>query len=128
MPLERFLELSPKHFLPVGTSKDHALRQGVMKQARAVVPGDTVWTVESSQVTAYRVAHVEAVSKQGLWAPYTRHGTIVVNGVVASVHSDWVLDSLLEFVGRPDLLPLIYQVCPASAFTWNLWLLILDHS
>lgn len=81
-----------------------------MKQARAVVPGDTVWAVQSSKATAYRVVRVEAVSKQGLWAPYTRHGTIVVNGVVASVHSDWILDSLLESMGRPDLLPLVYQV------------------
>ena len=106
----KFLELSPKHFLPVSPGSGQSFQEAVMKQARSVVPGDTVWAVESSQATAFGVAHVEAVTKKGLWAPYTKRGTIVVNGVIASVHSDWVLDSLLEAIGRPELLPLIYQV------------------
>ena len=106
----KILELSPKHFLPVSPSSGQSFRQAVMRQAKSVVPGDTVWVVQSSQATAYKVAQVGAVSKKGLWAPYTQHGTIVVNGVVASVHSDWILDSLLESIGRPDLLPLVYQV------------------
>jgi hypothetical protein len=32
-----------------------------------------------------------------------------VDGVVASVHSEWILDPLLDFFGRPDLLPKLYQ-------------------
>jgi len=32
-----------------------------------------------------------------------------VNGVVASVHSEWILDPLLDWIARPDLLPAVYQ-------------------
>lgn len=82
-----------------------------MKHAKDVLTGDTIWVMRSILAEAYTVSQVETVSKQGLWAPYTRQGTIVVNGVVASVHSEWILDGLLELVGRPDLLPVVYQVC-----------------
>lgn len=108
---QKVLELSAKHFLPVGQSGGD-YRQATMKQARDVVPGDLVFATQGNDLQAQEVTDVTVVSKQGLWAPYTSRGTIVVNGVVASVHSEWILDGLLETLGRPDLLPAIYQVSP----------------
>lgn len=45
---------------------------------------------------------------QGVFNPYTLSGTIVVDDVVASAHSDWLLDDICpeKYVGS---LPAIYQ-------------------
>ncbi len=42
--------------------------------------------------------------------------------MVASVHSEWVLDPLLDWIGRPDLLPAVYQglLAPVRAAYWLL--------
>ena len=113
---DKVLELSHKHFVPVSQKSQQAsYTQATMKQAQQVHVGEFVWVMQSSVATAYTVKAVAVVSKPGLWAPYTRQGTIVVDGVIASVHSDWILDGLLERLGRPDLLPAIYQVSRGSA-------------
>ena len=52
----------------------------------------------------------ELVERQGLFNPYTFATTIVVNGVAASSHSEWILDPLFDLIGRPDLLPTVYEV------------------
>ena len=57
-----------------------------------------------------RVVGKEHVRKQGLFNPYTFASTIVVNGVAASTHSEWALDGVFDMVGRPDLLPTVYEV------------------
>ena len=53
----------------------------------------------------------------GLFNPLTLSGTIIVNGAVSSVHSEWFLDSVFDAIGRPDLLPATYQVSH-----WLRWL------
>ena len=63
----------------------------------------------------------------GLFNPLTLSGTIIVNGAVASVHSEWFLDSAFDTIGGPDLLPAAYQVsywlrCPSD----RIWLLRLN--
>lgn len=45
----------------------------------------------------------------GLFNPLTLSGTIIVNGAVASVHSEWFLDSAFAAFGRTDLVPATYQ-------------------
>ena len=37
-------------------------------------------------------------------------GTIIVDGVVASVHSDWFLDPMFDSMGFTHLLPSTYQL------------------
>lgn len=49
-----------------------------------------------------------AVMKTGLFNPFTLNGTLVVNGVVASAHSDWFLDSATPGSLRQHL-PATYQ-------------------
>ena len=51
----------------------------------------------------------------GLYNPYTLSGTIVVDGVVASCHSSWILDGLAP----PRVLAKVYQrlfVVPRAAY------------
>merc|ERR1711865_872906 len=46
---------------------------------------------------------------KGLFNPYTLGGTIIVNNVLASAHSNWVLDGLVPS-SATGYLPSIYQV------------------
>ena len=53
---------------------------------------------------------MERTTQHGLYNPFTIGGDIVVNGVLASSHSDWFLDGV-----TPDAwahhLPRVYQAC-----------------
>lgn len=74
--------------------------------------GNIVWAEgrDRAGLQPFRVVEKSTVVKQGLWNPYTATGTIVVGGLAASVHSEWLLDGLLESVGHTELLPALYQV------------------
>ena len=64
------------------------------------------------------VEDVALVSQSGLFNPYTAAGTIVVNGVVATVHSRWFLDYAFDALGLTAHLPEAYQVC-LPCIIWN---------
>lgn len=64
--------------------------------------------------TIGQVTRVSSRIKQGLFNPFTLSGTIVVNGVVASVHSEWLLDDLVTSPEYSRYLPIFYQVCEMS--------------
>ena len=51
------------------------------------------------------VASTAKITKRGLYNPYTLSGTIVVDGIVASCHSSWILDGLLP----PRVAAPVYQ-------------------
>ena len=55
----------------------------------------------------------------GLYTPFTFGGTIVVDDVVASVHSDWFLDPLFDWLNITHLLPATYQVSNALIGMWT---------
>ena len=48
--------------------------------------------------------------EQGLFNPLTLGGSILVNDVAASVHSEWFLDDLFDSLKLTALLPAAYQV------------------
>ena len=52
---------------------------------------------------------------KGLYNPLTLSGTILVNGMVASVHSDWFLDAAFDALDISGWLPSAYQVRPFHA-------------
>ena len=52
----------------------------------------------------------------GLYNPFTLSGNIIVNGVAASVQSEWFLDSAADKFGMASMLPDIYQV--RSVYVW----------
>jgi hedgehog protein len=87
--------------------------------AQDVIKGDRIWTQGASNVSddriatdslLYVVARISQIEKQGLYNPFTLSGTIVVNGVVASSHSDWFLDSFFQFFNLVHWLPAAYQL------------------
>ena len=74
-------------------------------------PWVTIWVEASSGAsTMCVITGITAVTKWGLYNPYTLGGTIIVNGVVASAHSEWFLDSLFQAVSLVHLLPAVYQM------------------
>lgn len=81
--------------------------------AKDVIVGDIVAEIgEGSAVALGRVEKVWVSEEQGLYNPYIRGGDIVVNGIVASVHSAWLLDtpdsdSFFSFL--PSQLSVIYE-------------------
>lgn len=91
-------QATPDHFIlttPVNdNSQSHsssakAAQQPIMKRAGDVVLGDSVLVLagpQHQQLVAAVVAGSRLVVSTGLYAPLTRGGTIVVDGVVASVH------------------------------------------
>lgn len=59
---------------------------------------------------ACRVLAIGAGTEAGAFNPYTLEGNLLVDGVLASSHSEWVLDPAFEAVGLGRWLPLAYQV------------------
>lgn len=76
--------------------------------AGGVAPNMFVWVAAEGQVVADRVIDIALAQDKGLFNPYTLGGTIVVDGVLASAHSSWVLDGLFTALGLD--IPSAYQV------------------
>jgi hypothetical protein len=70
----------------------------------------------------YVVTSISKVEKAGLYNPFTLGGTIIVNGVVVSTHSDWFLDAAFDFLGWEYWLPAAYQMVlfPVRLLYFNL--------
>jgi len=106
------LQLSNGHFLP--TCPQHGKRcdwtDHLHAYAHEVLPGDYIWVAQADeQITLRRVLETSVVVKKGLYNPYTLSGKIVVNGVVASAHSNWVFDDWTPSA-MARYLPAVYQV------------------
>ena len=108
----RALDLTGGHFVPVGAS----MAAATMKRARDVEAGDLLLVAPAATgnddaddaaatVTPVAVVAVGAVERSGMFAPVTAEGTVVVDGVVASCYSDWVLDPLFDALGLAHRLP-----------------------
>jgi hypothetical protein len=114
----RFLEASPQHFVKASSNCD-----GVSVDARAkdVKVGACMFGMGAGEATTQlRVIENTPVWKKGIYNPFTLPGNLVVNGVVASSHSDWFLDDYADALGFTHLLPSIYQavLMPARGLYW----------
>lgn len=91
------LTLSPRHFVPTVQGSDASWDARVLVGANEIKVGDTIWYQNETGAMALavvsQVAHVTGV---GAFNPLTASGTIVVDGVVASAHSDWFLDGIVS--------------------------------
>lgn len=99
------LAATARHFVPIGTPgatwSNHQLI--AFDEVR---PGHCVWTRgELGRPRLVEVVEVVARRDQGLFNPLTPSGTIVVEGVVASAHSDWFLDGFAS----PQVQGRVYQ-------------------
>lgn len=106
------LQLSKRHFLP--TCPQHGKHcdwtEHIHAYAEEVLPGDYIWVAQPDQdISLQMVLESSFVVKEGLYNPYTLSGKVVVNGVVASAHSDWILDRWIPS-SMSRYLPAVYQV------------------
>ena len=93
----RSLTLSPRHFIPVAAGPDSAWAAQVAKGANEIAVGDIVWSrADDGRMMQDEVAAVRTTVAVGAYNPLTMNGTIVVDGVVASAHSDWFLDGVVS--------------------------------
>lgn len=100
------LELTPHHFTIVATGKNTIS----YKKAKDVEVGDKMLsTNEEHHVSPFIVSNLKRQMLMGLYNPYTLKGTIVVNDVVTSCHSQWFLDAIFDRINLPHLLPSTYQ-------------------
>ena len=90
------LTLSPDHYVPV---------DGVPIYAKDVRVGDAVARWDGAAFETDVVASKADIVAEGLYNPYTLSGTIVVDGVLASCHSSWILDGVLP----PRVAAPVYQ-------------------
>jgi len=107
----RALELTSGHFVPVGES----LAKAVMTRARDVQVGSPVLILAAGAAAAEPVLvdSVDEVQRAGMFAPVTTSGIVVVDGVVASSYSDWILDPVFDFFGVPEKLPAAMHIVHA---------------
>ena len=64
--------------------------------------------------TLHVVANTTKAYHAGLFNPFTASGTIVVDGVVASVQSRWFADDVMDRLGLTHAIPALYQARPLT--------------
>jgi hypothetical protein len=100
------LTLSPRHFIPIAPEPGAGWESRVLQGAHEVKTGDVVWHQgRDGTMLPTTVIAVTATVATGAFNPLTLSGTIVVDGVVASAHSDWFLDGIVS----ADLQGKVYQ-------------------
>jgi MYXO-CTERM domain-containing protein len=93
----RSLTLSPRHFIPVAAGPTSTWAEHIAKGANEIAVGDIVWSrADAGRMVPDEVAAVRTTVAVGAYNPLTMNGTIVVDGVVASAHSDWFLDGIVS--------------------------------
>jgi hypothetical protein len=107
----RTLTLSPRHFIPTAGAAGEAFAAHVVKAADEVRVGDLVWSRGDGGLASDAVVGARTKVAVGAFNPLTLGGTIVVDGVVASAHSDWFLDGIVSADAQAD----VYQAILAPA-------------
>ncbi|CAE7681139.1 wrt-1 [Symbiodinium sp. CCMP2456] len=104
----RMLRVSSMHFVACPRSTTSSWKATTFEYAKDVCPGHCVWVEVRGELVAEVVTTVSCSLALGLFNPYTLTGTLIVDGVVASAHSDWLLD---DFCPRRCVgwLPATYQ-------------------
>lgn len=92
------LRLTHDHQISFTSQVDQAPKYG---PAAAVKVGDYVHVVseDNTIVSLSKVTAVEEIFAQGYFNPYTMEGNIIVDGIVASCHSSFILDNLFNRMG-----------------------------
>jgi len=100
--------MSQSHFIPT-CKRDPCLWEDRLEAyAGKVEVGDRIWVNSPAGLEVKPVVKVARVVERGAFNPYTLSGSIVVDGVVASVHSEWILDALIPETWQ-QWLPALYQ-------------------
>jgi len=93
------VELSEGHYIPVfpPSASSCNLKDAVMTRGDAVKIGDIVCVANGAtrSTELSTVRHTEHTVALGLFNPMIAEGTIIVDGVVASVYAHWAFEDLL---------------------------------
>jgi hypothetical protein len=117
---KRILETTATHFVPVSPQCIPGVWQNMY--AEDVRKGMCLFSLSKSGTTSelVHVKSIQQVLRKGLYAPYTTSADLFVNGVLASAHSDWFLDTIAKHTVGVGALPWIYQqlLIPARMLYW----------
>ena len=108
----RELRVTPGHLLwqldaASAAAGNHSLEHARVTFARRLIAGDYLLvTAEDGRLTAELVTDITLQEVQGVYAPLTRHGTVIANGAVASCYAQ--VDS--QAVAHWALLPVRWAV------------------
>jgi len=104
---QQHLDATAKHFVFVSPKCDGSVQQVYASSVKEGMCMFSRYAETGEQLQ--RVKEVSVREKRGIYNPFTLSGSIVVNGVVASSHSDWFLDDIAAKYGWTSMLPAIYQ-------------------
>ncbi|KAI5067500.1 hypothetical protein GOP47_0018028 [Adiantum capillus-veneris] len=109
----RVVKLTGDHFIPTISTKGLDI---IYKRAREILIGDIIFGTSAhgiinatSTITQFVVKDIVQILEEGLYNPFTLKGDIIIDGVVASTHSEWFLDSTFDSLGISNLLPRAYE-------------------
>nr|ALS19760.1 hedgehog [Terebratalia transversa] len=82
------ISLTSTHLIYASNTKKNTIGADMATFARRVQKGQYVYLKDTTGdfVTARRVTKVKVTTRNGVYAPLTKHGTIVVNNIVASCY------------------------------------------
>lgn len=106
----KVLHMSPRHFIPVCpiNGQKCEYHEHIHKYSKNLESNDYAFVSRDEKFELTMVNKVSSVAKKGLFNPYTVSGKIIVNDVLASAHSEWILDNYVpEALVRH--LPAIYN-------------------
>lgn len=85
------ITLTPSHLIflvPEESPSDHKIQESTAIFARDVLPGYSVFVIDSSgHIRPEKVVNITSSREVGVFAPLTREGNLVVNSVVASCYA-----------------------------------------
>ncbi|CAH1775595.1 unnamed protein product [Owenia fusiformis] len=85
------ITLTPSHLIYVSQNNNtktvNPIEDGVAKFAMDVREGQYIYITDNGKLKLERVIHMEQSSRKGGYAPITAHGTIVVDGALASCYA-----------------------------------------
>ena len=119
-PSYHVLIISPDHYLllaPPSSDAKTCSAHGSWSSRRAITAaeanvGDHMWVVnnEKNQVTSTTILAIEDILDEGMYAPFTLTGTIVVDGVAASVYTNMMGSEYFMHVW-----------CARARFLYRIW-------
>ena len=99
------------HLVPTAPNPFTPWDQRIFKRAYNVDSSDFVWVLledsANGTIGLSQIARTSAFKSQGLYNPYSENGHTIVNNVVASDHSAWVLDPLISDTNA-HIAPVLY--------------------
>ena len=94
------LSLTGDHLVPTAPNSSTQWGQRIFKRAYNVDSSDLIWVLlednANGTIVLSRVVRSSAFKSRGLYNPYSENGHTIVNNVVASDHSGWMLDGFIS--------------------------------